>query len=65
MEKRDFVELFRHEICGLVMDAAVSRDQGASLAMRTRMTFTRIDTILAGIYDKLAPKPAPISNPKK
>lgn len=69
MTKEEFVEEFRHEIGGMVLDAATAQRTGAELALSIRTVMRRIDAKLGQMYDALAPapeqpKPGPQTNGK-
>jgi hypothetical protein len=53
MSKQDFMEKFRHEWAGMVLDAATSGCRGAELAFAMRHTMQKIDRHLALMYDAL------------
>ena len=64
MTRDEFIEKFRHEIGGMVLDAATSGRTGAELSVSCRYIMRRIDAVLAAAFDSLHPpvKPAPPAN---
>lgn len=55
MSKDDFVDKYRHELAGLVVDAATSKRTGADLAMSLRFLMDKIDGKLGSMYADLVP----------
>ncbi len=58
MTRQEFIEKFRHEIGGLVLDAATSGKTGADMSMTLRHAMRKIDAMLGKAYDDVAPKHA-------
>lgn len=54
MTRAEFVELHRHEIAGLVLEAlTLERHNGAKMALFTRNVMRRIDDVLGRTFDSL------------
>jgi hypothetical protein len=58
MTKDQFIEAWRHEISGIVVDASVTPRAGAPLAQWLRLMMKKTDKMLADMYDQLQPVPA-------
>lgn len=76
MTRRQYIETFRYELAGLVLEAQMNPRSGAELAMSLRPLFARVDGILGRAFDAAntdlaepeAPQPAaakPTTPPKK
>lgn len=69
MTKRQFLETYRYELAGLVLEASMHPRSGQELAMSLRPLFARIDGLLDRVYEAAAagqlepPKPPPPSPP--
>jgi hypothetical protein len=62
--RADFIERHRHELSGMVLDAATTQAKGAELSLLLRGLLRKVDLKLGAIYDSLAakaeaPPPAP------
>jgi hypothetical protein len=55
MTRQEFVERFRHEISGMVLDAIKPRD-GAELAVFVRNIMRKVDAVVGQQYDALQPE---------
>ena len=64
MSREEFIDKFRHEIGGMVLDAATAQRTGADLAMSIRFVMKRIDATLGAAFDLMQP-PAPIKAPER
>jgi capsid protein len=62
MSRQQFIDCFKHELVGLVMDAATSGRTGADLGLFARLVCKQVDAKLGVMYDQLtrdtAAKPA-------
>lgn len=63
--RRRFIEKYRHELAGLVLDGASILRTGAEFALWARTTMHRTDTMLAKMFDGLFPEPPPTNGGKK
>jgi hypothetical protein len=52
-----FIERWRHELGGMVLDAMIPRD-GAHAAMFARQILTKHDRLLGMAFDSLVPPPS-------
>lgn len=59
MTRKDFIDKYKHQLAGFVVDAATAGRSGAELALFLRGVMQRIDANLGVIYDDLCP-PAPL-----
>ncbi len=59
MTRDELVFKYRHELGGLVTDAAFAGRTGAQMAMQMRQAMVRIDGILAEIHAELTKPPEP------
>ncbi len=57
MTRDEFIDKFRHEIGGMVLDAATAHRTGAELAVSIRFVMKKIDATLGAAFDSLAPAP--------
>ncbi len=57
MTLEQFIEKHRHEVMGLIADAALAGRSGADLALWLRNTMKKVDSRLAAIYQELQPLP--------
>lgn len=57
MTKQQFIERYRYELGGIVMDAATHCRQSGELAIWTRRMFERHDRMLERMFDELCPAP--------
>lgn len=57
MTRDAFVFKWRHEIGGLVLDAATAQRTGANLSVALREVMRRIDQMLATMHGELVPTP--------
>lgn len=57
--RKKFIEKFRHEIAGLVLDGASVTRLGAEFALWARTTMHRTDQMLGTMFDSLHPKKEP------
>ncbi len=64
MTKQQFVDEHRHELFGMVTDAAVTQARGAPLSIFLRELAKKIDRRLEMIYDELTKPPPPGANGK-
>lgn len=55
MTRQDFIDKHKHELAGVIADAAVVQRAGAPLAHFLRLAMQRIDQRLGSIYDDLQP----------
>lgn len=55
MTKQEFMEKFRHEWAGMVVDAATMGTSGAERALTLRFLMQKIDRHLSHMYDLLKP----------
>jgi hypothetical protein len=62
MTKEQFIERWRHEWGGMVVDAATNQRTGADLAMALRCLMQKIDKHLGRMYDDLKSPPVPQPN---
>ncbi len=53
MTRQQFVEAWRHEICGMILDSATADVRGAGLSILMRGLLRKVDTILGQQYDEL------------
>lgn len=58
MTRQEFIEAWRHEIGGLILDAATRQSTGPELSLRLRHVLRHVDTLLGRIYADLS-KEAP------
>jgi hypothetical protein len=62
--RSDFIERHRHELSGMVLDAATTQAKGAELSLLLRGLLRKVDLKLGAMYDSLAAKaeapPAPV-----
>ncbi len=56
MTRQQFVEAYRHELGGMVLEGATAQPKGAELAMYVRGILRKVDAILGKQYDDLCPK---------
>lgn len=54
MTRNEFVEKHRHELCGLIVDAAVHCRRDIELSLWLRTAMVEIDKRLAAIFDDAA-----------
>lgn len=69
MTRQEFVELHRHQIAGLVLDAATAGRNGAELSQWLKLAMGKIDQQLGKMWENLSPvngiaKPEHIPNGK-
>lgn len=55
MTRQEFVELHRHQIAGLVLDAATAGRQGAELSVWLKLVMGKIDQQLGKMWNDLHP----------
>ena len=65
MTRQQFIERHRHEIGGLVLDAATWGAHGSELSVRLRHVMRAIDAKLAEVYDDLVPPLEPAAPAKE
>lgn len=65
MSKDDFLDRHRHEIIGLILDAATSGRTGADLSLWLRRVGGRVDDKLAQIWQELRPEQPKAMEPPK
>lgn len=58
MNKQDFIDKWKHEIAGLILDGATSGRSGADLALWLRGVMKKVDARLGDMHDSLKPPPA-------
>lgn len=63
-EAEKFVERHRHELAGLICDAALVARGGAPLAIFLRESMKLIDARLKLMYAELRPEPKPEAKPR-
>lgn len=63
MTKQAFIDKYKHELAGLVADAAVTARSGAPLAEWLRRSMQQIDAKLGSIYDELTTPAEVPANP--
>lgn len=56
MTRTQFIDKYRHELAGLVCDAAMGDRHGAALAVFLRLSLKRTDTLLGQMFDSTQPK---------
>lgn len=62
MKKQEFIDQWKHQLAGIVLDAATAGRTGADLAFWLRNIMKQIDVKLAVMYDQLKPpEPLPIN----
>lgn len=54
MTQTDFIDKFRHEIGGMILDAVTPRD-GAHLAMFARQILKKVDAKLSEMWNSMNP----------
>lgn len=57
MTREQFIEKWRHEFGGMILDAATAQRTGADLSVALRQVMRKIDSILGIQWDALQPKP--------
>lgn len=62
MTRQEFIEKYRHEFGGMVLDGATNQANGAALSLWLRNVLRKVDAILAAQYADLAP-PEPVPTP--
>jgi hypothetical protein len=64
MTREEFLGRYRHELAGIVLDAAMANRHGAELAVFCRSMMQRIDAKLGEMYVELTrPQPSPNGMP--
>ncbi len=58
MTRQQFVEAWRHELSGMILEGATARLEGAALGLYVRGILRKVDTVLGRQFDELAAKPA-------
>ncbi len=59
MNRLEFIERYRHELGGMILDAATAQRTGADLSMALRHVMRTIDSRLGEMYDALRPSTPP------
>lgn len=54
MSQQEFIEKFRHEIDGWVLDAAMSGRSGENLSLWLKVIRSKIEAKLGAMYDELS-----------
>ena len=67
MTRQEFVERWKHQLAGMILDGATVARTGADLGLWCRSVMGKTDVLLARMYDDLHPAeaikpPAPSSN---
>jgi hypothetical protein len=62
MDRAAFIEKWRHEMAGLVLDGCAVHRTGAEFALFARQIMHKVDQRLGQMYDQLNPKPAAPTN---
>ncbi len=61
MTREQFIERWKHQLAGLVLDGATVARTGADLGFFCRSVMSKTDTMLSRMYDDLQPKePLPV-----
>ena len=64
MSRQEFVNRHFHRLCGVMLDAALSRRSGSELSLSLRVWQREITDFLGRAYDELAPPPSsPVPGP--
>lgn len=58
MDRAAFIDRWRHELSGMVLDGATTQRTGADLGLFARTIMQKIDQRLGSMYDQLHPQPA-------
>lgn len=53
MTRDEFIAEYRHELSGMILDAATSGKSGAELAVQIRHLMRKVDAQLGEMYDRL------------
>jgi hypothetical protein len=64
MSRQDFVNRYKHELAGFVVDAIATPRQGPELSLWLRSMMARIDAKLGAIYDEFNQPQQPPANGK-
>lgn len=59
MTRDEFIEKHRHELMGIITDAALLKPDGAMFARWLREQMRRMDVRLVAIYEEFNPPPKP------
>ncbi len=64
MTRQQFIERFRHEFAGFVLDAYSEQRKGADAALWLRGIMNKIDTKLAVAFDEATKEESPVNGEK-
>ena len=59
MSQTEFIEKFRHELGGMMLDAATAGLSGAPFAHFMRNVFKKVDSKLLEMWNAMSQKPQP------
>lgn len=59
MDRAAFIDRWRHELSGMVLDGATTQRTGADLGLFARTIMQKIDARLGAMYDQLHPETKP------
>lgn len=66
MSRQEFIDLYKHELFGVILDASHCRRSGSELSMFLTEMMRRTGTMLGEMYDDLNRQPQNgLANPRK